>query len=133
MGMDTEKTNNKVQVSSEFMKCYEYFNVFDVASEVKLLDRRELYLLLMLCVDNHDDNNSIVLQNYSDFKDELKEILELQENEETNNEYLLSLTLETCDTAIGIENIICVDGRTIKAPFTKDEIRDIKIDEIDSI
>jgi hypothetical protein len=131
--MDTEKKNKKVQVSSEFIKCYEHFNVFDVISDIKKLDKRELYLLLMLCVDNHDDNNTIVLQNFSEFKEELNEILDLQENEETTNEFLLALTLETCDTAIDIENIVCVDGGNIKAPFTKDEIRDIKIDKIDSI
>jgi hypothetical protein len=133
MYMDTEKKNKKVQVSSEFIKCYEHFNVFDVISDIKKLDKRELYLLLMLCVDNHDDNNTIVLQNFSEFKEELNEILDLQENEETTNEFLLALTLETCDTAIDIENIVCVDGGNIKAPFTKDEIRDIKIDKIDSI
>ena len=133
MYMDMEKKNNKVQVSSEFVKCYEHFNVFDVISDMKLLDRRELYLLLMLCVDNHDDNNTIVLKNFSEFKEELNEILDLQENEETTNEFLLALTLETCDTAIDINNIVSVDGNKIKAPFTKEEIRDIKIDKIDSI
>jgi hypothetical protein len=100
---------------------------------MKLLDRRELYLLLMLCVDNHDDNNTIVLKNFSEFKEELNEILDLQENEETTNEFLLALTLETCDTAIDINNIVSVDGNKIKAPFTKEEIRDIKIGKIDSI
>ncbi len=133
MYMDMEKKNNKVQVSSEFVKCYEHFNVFDVISDMKLLDRRELYLLLMLCVDNHDDNNTIVLKNFSEFKEEITEILELQESEETTNEFLLSLTLETGDTAIDVANIVCVDGEAIKPPYTKEEIRDIKIDKIDSI
>lgn len=45
--MDMEKKNNKIQVSSEFVKCYEHF--FDVISDMKLLDRRSIFIINALC------------------------------------------------------------------------------------
>ena len=124
------KAKAKVEVSSEFIKCYEYFNVCDVSSNIKLLDRRELYLLLVLCVDKHDDANAIVINNFKEFRDEVSEILELQENENTDNQIILDLMKETGDNTIEIDDIVCFDGTVIREPFTVGVIRDIKIDGI---
>ena len=119
----------KVSVSREFVKCYEYFNVCNVIPDMNLLEKRELYLLLTLCVDKHDDTNAIVLNNFSAFTNEIKEILSIQENEKSENEIILSLIKETGDESIEIDDIVC-ENKKMRDPFTKEEIRDIKIDLI---
>jgi len=121
----------KVRVSKEFVKCYEYFNVCNVIENIKKLDKRELYLLLVLCVDKHDDSNQIVIDNFKEFKTEVTEILDLQESEKTDNPILEGLMKETGENTIEIDNIVCSKGgESMREPFTVGEIRDIKIDDL---
>ena len=99
--------------------------------EMMCLDKHELYLLLTLCLDKHDDNNVCVLNNFKAFKDEIKEILDLQEDKEVTNQYLLDLTKSTDDSYIETDNIVNSSGDKIPDPYTLQEVRDIKIDLIE--
>ena len=59
------------------------------------------------------------------------EIFDVQDDKEVTNETLLSLITETGDTYIETENIVDVEGNKVSEVFTKDEVRDIRIDLID--
>jgi hypothetical protein len=120
-----------IVVSDQFFEIYKNFNVTTQVEEMMCLDKHELYLLLTLCLDKHDDNNVCVLNNFKAFKDEIKEILDLQEDKEVTNQYLLDLTKSTDDSYIETDNIVNSSGDKIPDPYTLQEVRDIKIDLIE--
>ena len=63
-------------------------------------------------------------------------IRKFNENEEVNisservDEILKELIKETGDKYIETDNLICQNGDTLPSPFTKEEVRDAKIDII---
>jgi hypothetical protein len=120
-----------IVVSEQFFEIYKNFNVKTQVEEMMCLDKHELYLLLTLCLDKHDDNNVCVLNNFKAFKDEIKEILDLQEDKEVTNQYLLDLTKSTDDFYIETDNIVNSSGDKVPDPYTLQEVRDIKIDLIE--
>ena len=94
---------------------------------MKALDKEELYLLLTLCLDKHNDTNALALRNFRAFADEIREILDLQEDREVKNQYLLDLAKRTEDSYIETDNIVNSKGEKIPEPYTLQEVRDIKI------
>ena len=76
-----------MKVSKEFIECYQYFNVYDMSDKVKSLSEKERYLLLICTIDNHSDEDHIVLNNYNPFQKELKEIIQLHEGEEIDFDF----------------------------------------------
>ena len=117
----------KLTISSEFIEIFRLFNVSDQRDKMKLLDRKELYYLLLCCMDNHNEDDPIVIVNYSDFELEINEILEFQESEKTTNPYLLELVTETGDEWVSTT----VSEPELPTPYTKEEVRDVKISLID--
>jgi len=128
-----EKETPKLIVSDEFLKIYRNFNVYDQTEQINKLSDRERYLLLILCVDKHDDENPIVLYNFKPFKEEIKEIYEVQDNKETTNQVLLDLIKETDHKHVESDYIRDKDGNKVPDPFDKNEVRDKKIDIINNI
>jgi hypothetical protein len=69
----------KVVVSDLFMDCYKHFNVYSQVERMNELSERELYLLLILCLDKHDDENTVVKHNFIPFEKQIMEIFDVQE------------------------------------------------------
>jgi predicted amidophosphoribosyltransferase len=127
-----EKTKiKKVVVSDLFMDCYKHFNVYSQVERMNELSQRELYLLLILCLDKHDDENTVVKHNFIPFEKQIMEIFDVQDDKEVTNQVLLDLVTETGDTYIETENIVDGSGNKVADVFTKEEVRDIRIDLID--
>lgn len=116
--MDKQST---ISVSDLFLDIYRLFNVSDQRVRMKQLEKKELYYLLICAMDNHNEDDPIVIVNFSDFELEIKEILEFQEAEKTQNEYLLELVKETEDAWIS------TTGVELPTPYTRDEVRDLKL------
>jgi hypothetical protein len=128
-----EKETPKLIVSDEFIEIYRNFNVYDQTEQINKLSDRERFLLLILCVDKHDDENPIVLYNFKPFKEEIKEIYIVQDNQETTNQVLLDLIKETDHEHVESDYIRDKDGNKVPNPFDKNEVRDKKIDIINNI
>lgn len=125
--MREKELEKNLVVSDEFFEIYKNFNVTTQVEEMKALDKEELYLLLTLCLDKHDDTNALALSNFRAFADEIKEILDLQEDREVTNQHLLDLSKRTEDSYIETDNIVNSKGEKIPEPYTLQEVRDIKI------
>jgi hypothetical protein len=121
----------KVVVSDLFMDCYKHFNVYSQVERMNELSERELYLLLILCLDKHDDENTVVKHNFIPFEKQIMEIFDVQDDKEVTNTVLLDLVKETGDTYIETENIVDGSDNKVGDVFTKEEVRDIRIDLID--
>ena len=121
----------KVVVSDLFMDCYKHFNVYSQVERMNELSQRELYLLLILCLDKHDDENTVVKHNFIPFEKQIMEIFDVQDDKEVTNQVLLDLVTETGDTYIETENIVDGSDKKVGDVFTKEEVRDIRIDLID--
>jgi hypothetical protein len=121
----------KVVVSDLFMDCYKHFNVYSQVERMNELSERELYLLLILCLDKHDDENTVVKHNFIPFEKQIMEIFDVQDDKEVTNQVLLELVKETGDTYIETENIVDGSDNKVSDVFTKEEVRDIRIDLID--
>jgi Fe-S-cluster formation regulator IscX/YfhJ len=113
--------DKQIEVSELFLDIFKLFNVSDQRERMKQLTKKELYYLLLCSMDNHNEDDPIVIINFSDFELEINEILEFQESEKTTNEYLLELVKETEDSWISTTVI------ELPTPYTRDEVRDLKL------
>lgn len=118
---------NKVTVSKKFVEVFKNFNVNDQIEEIKKLSKKEIYLLLAHCLDLHDENISTVKMNFQPFREEVMEIYDIQDDKETKNTILLEIISETNDKYIDTSNLICEDGTELPTPYTKEELREVKI------
>ena len=101
---------------------YKMFNVNDQRERMKQLTKKELYYLLLCCMDQHNEELPTVITNFSEFENEIDDILLLQENEKTNNPILQELINETNSTWIEVIEL--------PKPYTLDEIRELKLSNI---
>jgi hypothetical protein len=122
----------KLVVSELFVDIYKNFNVVNKVEEMKALSKKELYLLLTVCLDKHDDEQPTVVYNFQPFRDEVMELFEIQDDKETHNPVLEELIKESGDKYIETDNIVDVDDSKLPAPLTKEEVRDAKINIINS-
>lgn len=118
---------SEIKVTNEFINIYRNFNVKDVSNEIKTLSQKELYLLLTLCLDKHNDDNPTVLHNFQPFREQIMEIYDIQDDKETTNPLLEVLIEESGDKYIETDNIVDENGNKLPDPYTKSELRDIKI------
>jgi hypothetical protein len=118
---------DKIVVSNEFVDIYRNFNIGNQVHKMKALAKRELYLLLTLCLDKHSDENPTVSSNFMDFKEQCLEIFDVQDEKSTENQILLDLIEESGDQYIETDNIVDSKGSKLPEPYTKEEIRDIRI------
>jgi hypothetical protein len=120
----------QLKVSKEFVDIFKNFNVVNVVEDMKLLSKKELYLLLTVCLDKHDDEQPTVVYNFQPFREEVMEIFEIQDDKETLNPILQILIEESGDKYIETDNIVDVYGKKLPDPLTKEEVRDAKINII---
>lgn len=130
MYTNEEKDVKKVVVSDLFIDIYQKFNVVTQVEQMKQLPRKELYLLLILCLDKQSDEDPVVVHNFMPFKDECMKIFDIQDDKDVDDEDLKLLIEETGDKYIETENIIDSEGNTLRDPLSKEEVRDAKIDII---
>lgn len=128
--------SNKIKlmkVSNDFIDIFKNFNVVNMVDKMKLLSKKELYLLLTLCLDKHDDEQPTVVYNFQPFREQVMELFEIQDDKETLNPILQELIEETGDKYIETDNIVDSDGNKLPEPMTKEEVRDAKIDIINDL
>ncbi len=56
---NTNQSNKNIQVSNEFVDIYTNFNVVTQVEKMKQLTKRELYLLLTVCLDKFSDEDTL--------------------------------------------------------------------------
>ena len=113
----------KYKPSELLIDIFKMFNVIDQRDRMKLLSKKDLYYLLLCCIDKHDEEQSTVISNFKDFELEIDEITSLQKSQETTNPFLLELLEETDSTWIEV-----VDN--LPNPYTVDEIRELKLNNL---
>ena len=119
-----EKT---LKVSDLFVEIYTNLNVCDQLENMKNLSKKELYLLLILALDKHSEDDPVVLHNLFPWKDTALEIFNIQDDKETDIIELIELVEETGDKYIDSKIIVDSKGNKLKEPLSKEEVRDAKI------
>ena len=117
----------KLQVSDLFVEIYTNLNVCSQLENMEKLSKKELYLLLILALDKHNDEDPVVLHNLLPWKDTALQIFELQDDKETSIKELEELVEETGDKYIDVTVLVDVNGNPLRDPLTKEEVRDAKI------
>ena len=117
----------KLQVSDLFVEIYTNLNVCSQLENMEKLSKKELYLLLILSLDKHNDEDPVVLHNLLPWKDTALQIFELQDDKETSIKELEELVEETGDKYIDVTVLVDVNGDPLREPLTKEEVRDAKI------
>lgn len=129
--MENEKMDTKtLKVSDEFVDIYKHFNVYDQVENIKKLSQQERYLLILLCLDKHNNEDPIVKSNFLPFRKEGMEIYDLQDDKPAANVYLSELIELTGDENISTDVLRMKDGSKLPEPLSKEEVRDVKIDKI---
>ena len=132
MAKNDEKTKEeqKVNVSDLFVDIYKNFNVTTQVEKMKQLSEKELYLLIILCLDKHSDEDPVVIHNLKEFEKEVMLVFDLQDDKEIENESLKELVKETNDTYINTEVVLDMEGNKLVEPLDKQGVRDAKINII---
>ena len=117
-----------IKVSQKFIEIYRNFNVSDQREKMNELSKKELYLLLDSCIDLHDEDDTTVTLNFSPFYNELKEILKIQSGEEVDNDILSKLQKDT-DYRLSSDRV-SESGGKLPSIYTRDEVRDLKLNKI---
>jgi hypothetical protein len=136
MGMydnETHETANKnLIVSEQFVEIFKNFNVVTQVENMKQLSKRELYLLLTVCLDKFSDEDPVVNFNFQPFKEEVMAIFDIQDDKDATDTDLISLIDESGDKYIETDYIINNNGDKLPEPLTKEEVRDAKINIINN-
>jgi len=128
---DNESTiENKIHVSNEFVDIFSNFNVVTQVEKMKQLTKRELYLLLTVCLDKFSDEDPVVKHNLLPFKEEIMNIFDVQDDKEAIDSVLIDLITESGDKYIETDNIVYNNDQKLPDPLTKEEVRDAKINII---
>jgi len=128
---DTESTKeNQIHVSNEFVDIFSNFNVVTQVEKMKQLTKRELYLLLTVCLDKFSDEDPVVKHNLLPFKEEIMNIFDVQDDKEATDPILIDLITESGDKYIETDHIVYNDDQKLPEPLNKEEVRDAKINII---
>jgi hypothetical protein len=120
--------NPTIKVSELFLDIYRNFNVSSQVDKMKLISEEELYLLLDVCIDRHDEDDIAVQSNFSPFIGEIQDILKIQSGEESSNIVLKNLQDRISKTLVC--ELKTESGEDLPDPYTKEEVRDLKLNKI---
>jgi len=123
------KENSKINVTNEFLDIFSNFNVVTQVEKMKQLTKRELYLMLTVCLDKFSDEDPVVKHNLLPFKEEIMNIFDVQDDKEATDSVLIDLISESGDKYIETDYIVNNDQK-LPDPLTKDQVRDAKINII---
>jgi len=127
---NTDQSNKNIQVSNEFVDIYTNFNVVTQVEKMKQLTKRELYLLLTVCLDKFSDEDPVVKHNLLPFKEEIMNIFDVQDDKDVTDPILIDLITESGDKYIETDYIVYNDDQKLPEPLSKEEVRDAKINII---
>jgi hypothetical protein len=125
---NTEQVKN-IHVSKEFVDIFSNFNVVTQVDKMKQLTKRELYLLLTVCLDKFSDEDPVVKHNLLPFKEECLAIFDVQDDKDATEQILIDLIEESGDKYIETDNIL-YNNEKLPEPLTKEQVRDAKINII---
>lgn len=126
-----ESKSKKIKVSDEFVNIYRNFNVYNQIDKLKFMSKKDLYLMLTLCLDKHSDEDPVVVNNFLPFKEECMKIFDVQDDKGTDDLDLKSLIDETNDEYIDTDILVDSTGGKLPDPYTQQEARDIKIQKLE--
>ena len=126
----TTSEEKKIIVSDLFVDIYRNFNVVTQVDRMRQLSKKELFLLLTLCLDKHMDEDPVVMFNFKEFKSESTILYEVQDDKISEDADILELIKESGDKYIETDNIVDSKGSKLPDPLTKEEVRDAKINII---
>jgi hypothetical protein len=124
------KENSKIHVTNEFVDIFSNFNVVTQVEKMKQLTKRELYLMLTVCLDKFSDEDPVVKHNLLPFKEEIMNIFDVQDDKEATDSVLIDLISESGDKYIETDYIVYNNDQKLPDPLTKDQVRDAKINII---
>jgi len=127
---NTDQSNKNIHVSNEFVDIFSNFNVVTQVEKIKQLTKRELYLLLTVCLDKFSDEDPVVKHNLLPFKEEIMNIFDVQDDKEATDPILIDLITESGDKYIETDHIVYNDDQKLPEPLNKEEVRDAKINII---
>lgn len=126
-----DNKDKKIEVSDEFINTYRNFNVYDQVDRLRSMDKKDLYLMLTLCLDKHSDEDPVVVNNFLPFRDECLKIFDIQDDKGTDDLDLKSLINDTEDEYIDTDILVDSQGNSLPDPYTQQEARDIKIQKLE--
>jgi len=126
-----ERKAKKIKVSDEFIDIYRNFNVYNQIDKLKSMSKKDLYLMLTLCLDKHSDEDPVVVNNFLPFKEECMKIFDVQDDKGTDDLLLKQLIEETGDEYIDTDIIVDSNGDKLPEPYSHQESRDIKIQKLE--
>ena len=127
---NTDQSTKNINVSKDFVDIYTNFNVVTQVEKMKQLTKRELYLLLTVCLDKFSDEDPVVKYNLLPFKEEIMSIFDIQDDKDATDSILIDLIAESGDKYIETDYIVYNDDQKLPDPLTKDQVRDAKINII---
>ena len=127
---NTDQSTKNINVSKDFVDIYTNFNVVTQVEKMKQLTKRELYLLLTVCLDKFSDEDPVVKHNLLPLKEEIMNIFDVQDDKEATDSILIDLISESGYKYIETDYIVYNDDQKLPDPLTKDQVRDAKINII---
>ena len=127
---NTDQSTRNINVSKDFVDIYTNFNVITQVEKMKQLTKRELYLLLTVCLDKFSDEDPVVKYNLLPFKEEIMSIFDIQDDKDATDPILIDLITESGDKYIETDYIVYNDDQKLPDTLTKDQVRDAKINII---
>ncbi len=127
------KEEKKLVVSDLFVDIYTNLNVCSQIEKMNQLDKEELYLLLILALDKHSDEDPSVILNLTPFEEVAMNIYEQispEDGKETTNPYILLLIEKTGSDTVDTSVLVDSKGNELREPLNKAEVRDAKINMI---
>lgn len=121
-----------MKVTNNFVEIYKNFNVFDQVEKMNNLSDEELYLLLTLCIDKHSEEDPVVINNFKPYEEICMNIFDLQDDKEVDDLVIKKLVEITGDKYIDTDVITDNSGDKLPEPYSKEEVRDIKIKMINN-
>src|ERR1035437_4846006 len=106
----TTSEEKKLIVSDLFVDIYRNFNVVTQVDRMRQLSKKELFLLLTLCLDKHMDEDPVVMFNFKEFKSESTILYEVQDDKISEDADILELIKESGDKYIETDNIVDSKG-----------------------
>lgn len=122
--------SKKMVVSDNFVDIYKNFNVSSQEGKMKRLTRSELYLLIVLCLDKHSEEDPVCINNFKPFISEVQEIYDLQDDKVSLNTDILYLIDKTDDKYIDVDIIVDCNNNKLSNPLERNQVRNEKLNNI---
>ena len=120
--------NDTFVVSDQLVDIFLNFNVSDQTEQLTKLSTKDYYVLLNLCIDLHSEEDTQVIQNLSTSAEKISNLRTLFETGESTDEELRELSLKYGRyLTISVEDSL---GNELPNPYTKEEVRELKLNKI---